>query len=81
MNYDTEFKPGTKVVGNWGAMHPMSYGEVTDVWTTYGGVRRGKVTEANIRWEDGTWGVHEIKASKGVNGGNIGVWVNEVETV
>ena len=31
-------KVGTKMIGNWGAMIPLSYGTVTDVIRDYKGV-------------------------------------------
>ena len=41
-------KVGTKMIGNWGAMIPLSYGTVTDVIRDYKGVD----VEVTIDWDD-----------------------------
>ena len=41
-------KIGTKMIGNWGAMIPLSYGTVTDVIRDYKGVD----VEVEITWDD-----------------------------
>ena len=41
-------KVGTKMIGNWGAMIPLSYGVVTDVVRDYKGVD----VEVEITWDD-----------------------------
>ncbi len=41
-------KVGTKMIGNWGAMIPLSYGTVTDVIRDYKGVD----VEVTIEWDD-----------------------------
>ena len=41
-------KVGTKMIGNWGAMIPLSYGTVTDVIRDYKGVD----VEVEITWDD-----------------------------
>ena len=64
-------KVGTKMIGNWGAMIPLSYGTVTDVIRDYKGVD----VEVTIDWD-------ELKEStywtKDINKGpGIGIYTEE----
>ena len=58
-------KVGTKMIGNWGAMIPLSYGTVTDVIRDYKGVD----VEVTIDWDDlkeATYFTTEINKGPGV---------------
>ena len=58
-------KVGTKMIGNWGAMIPLSYGTVTDVIRDYKGVD----IEVTIEWDDlreATYWTSEINKGQGV---------------
>ena len=58
-------KVGTKMIGNWGAMIPLSYGTVTDVIRDYKGVD----VEVTIDWDDlneATYFTTEINKGAGV---------------
>jgi hypothetical protein len=61
---------GTKVYGNWGAMHPHSYGTVISAEDSLG--------EQRVQWEDGSTGHFEIHEDgyRSVNGSSIGVFVD-----
>tara|TARA_Y100001963_G_scaffold115701_1_gene160644 strand:- start:53 stop:301 length:249 start_codon:yes stop_codon:yes gene_type:complete len=64
-------KVGTKMIGNWGAMIPLSYGTVTDVIRDY----RGVDVEVSIEWDDlkeATYFTSEIN-----NGTFIGIYTSE----
>ena len=64
-------KVGTKMIGNWGAMIPLSYGTVTDVIRDYKGVD----VEVSIEWDDlkeATYFTSEIN-----NGTFIGIYTSE----
>ena len=57
-------KVGTKMIGNWGAMIPLSYGTVTDVIRDYKGVD----VEVTIDWDDlkeTTYWTKDIKKGPG----------------
>jgi hypothetical protein len=59
-------KKGQKAIGNWGAMHPWSYGEVVKV----------ENGEATVRWEDGlNDSVEPISSFKTGTIGEIGLYV------
>ena len=58
-------KVGTKMIGNWGAMIPLSYGTVTDVIRDYKGVD----VEVSVDWDDlkeTTYFTTEINKGPGV---------------
>ena len=64
-------KVGTKMIGNWGAMIPLSYGTVTDV------IRDYKVVdvEVTIEWDDlkeSTYWTKDINKGPG-----IGIYTEE----
>ena len=64
-------KVGTKMIGNWGAMIPLSYGTVTDVIRDYKGVD----VEVTIDWDDlneATYFTTEINKGSG-----IGIYTEE----
>ena len=64
-------KVGTKMIGNWGAMIPLSYGTVTDVIRDYKGVD----VEVTIDWDDlneATYFTTEINKGTG-----IGIYTEE----
>ena len=64
-------KVGTKMIGNWGAMIPLSYGTVTDVIRDYKGVD----VEVTIDWDDlneTTYFTTEINKGPG-----IGIYTEE----
>ena len=64
-------KVGTKMIGNWGAMIPLSYGTVTDVIRDYKGVD----VEVSIEWDDlkeTTYWTSEIN-----NGPGIGIYTED----
>ena len=64
-------KVGTKMIGNWGAMIPLSYGTVTDVIRDYKGVD----IEVTIEWDDlkeATYWTSEINKGSG-----IGIYTEE----
>ena len=58
-------KVGTKMIGNWGAMIPLSYGTVTDVIRDYKGVD----VEVTIEWDDlkeATYWTKDINKGPGI---------------
>ena len=58
-------KVGTKMIGNWGAMIPLSYGTVTDVIRDYKGVD----VEVTIDWDDlkeATYRTKDINKGPGI---------------
>ena len=58
-------KVGTKMIGNWGAMIPLSYGTVTDVIRDYKGVD----VEVTIEWDDlkeSTYWTKDINKGSGI---------------
>ena len=58
-------KVGTKMIGNWGAMIPLSYGTVTDVIRDYKGVD----VEVTIDWDDlkeSTYWTKDINKGSGI---------------
>ena len=64
-------KVGTKMIGNWGAMIPLSYGTVTDVIRDYKGVD----VEVTIDWDDlkeSTYWTKDINKGPG-----IGIYTEE----
>lgn len=64
-------KVGTKMIGNWGAMIPLSYGTVTDVIRDYKGVD----VEVTIEWDDlkeSTYWTKDINKGPG-----IGIYTEE----
>ena len=64
-------KVGTKMIGNWGAMIPLSYGTVTDVIRDYKGVD----VEVTIEWDDlkeATYWTKDINKGPG-----IGIYTEE----
>ena len=64
-------KVGTKMIGNWGAMIPLSYGTVTDVNRDYKGVD----VEVTIDWDDlkeSTYWTKDINKGPG-----IGIYTEE----
>ena len=64
-------KVGTKMIGDWGAMIPLSYGTVTDVIRDYKGVD----VEVTIDWDDlneATYFTTEINKGSG-----IGIYTEE----
>lgn len=62
---------GTRVRGDWGAMHPNWYGEVTGYDPEHGNL---------IKWdgEDHNGGYYEIRLTRSANGSPIGVWQDKV---
>ena len=64
-------KVGTKMIGNWGAMIPLSYGTVTDVIRDYKGVD----VEVTIEWDDlkeATYWTKDI-----IKGPGIGIYTED----
>ena len=64
-------KVGTKMIGNWGAMIPLSYGTVTDVIRDYKGVD----VVVTIEWDDlkeSTYWTKDINKGPG-----IGIYTEE----
>ena len=64
-------KVGTKMIGNWGAMIPLSYGTVTDVIRDYKGVD----VEVTSEWDDikeATYWTKDINIGPG-----IGIYTEE----
>ena len=71
-------KVGTKMIGNWGAMIPLSYGVVTDVVRDYKGVD----VEVEITWDDSETAISPVslywtsEIDKGSNN-EIGIYTEE----
>ena len=68
---------GTKIIGNYGAMIPLSFGEVTSTQTYETGP---STAEVKVKWENGshTWVLAtEINSGPSVNGSPIGIYTEE----
>ena len=64
-------KVGTKMIGNWGAMIPLSYGTVTDVIRDYKGVDVEVTIDCDDLKESTYW-------TKDINKGpGIGIYTEE----
>ena len=68
---------GTKIVGNYGAMIPLRFGEVISTQTYETGP---STAEFKVKWENGsyTWVLAtEINSGPSVNGSPIGIYTEE----
>jgi hypothetical protein len=60
---------GSRVIGNWGAMHAQSQGTIVEKDPVQGDYR--------IKWDAGgevDEGWHKVRCTRSVNGSPIGVW-------
>ena len=74
---DMNIELGTKIIGNYGAMIPLSFGEVISTQTYETGP---STAEVKVKWENGsyTWVLAtEINSGPSVNGSPIGIYTEE----
>lgn len=67
--FATDVPQGARVRGDWGAMHPSSYG-VVDACE-----RHPTYVAYFIKWDDSNGSWHQIRRTRSANGSPIGVWL------
>ena len=76
MTHTNKVEIGTKLTGNWGAMIPFSYGIVTGIIKSVGGVSVPPV--AVVQWDDmgeAKYTMSDLKSALDNDG--IGVYIGE----